>query len=202
MPVPAPVPSPDTGPDTRPEVGPEPDAARGRRPVPAPRPTRRTSRRPAPRGGVDPLERAEDALVVFESAARPYDHEILGILLDLDGIGDQVIVITGTRDPDSVIEVGRAVAAAASRSIRPWRWLVLASGRPDSGTLPGDVDRWLEVDSLVRSYGVELVDWFVIGPAGAECPRELIGEPDRWPPVPDPAWSRPVRPDEPDARQG
>jgi hypothetical protein len=118
MPVPAPVPSPDTGPDARPEVGPEPDAARGRRPVSPPRPKRRTSRRPAPRGGVDPLERAEDALVVFESAARPYDHEILAILLDPDGIGDQVIVITGTRDPDSVID---PTVAVARPRIRPSR---------------------------------------------------------------------------------
>ena len=198
MSVPSPVPSPDPTPGASPDdAPPSPSATRS---------NRRSARRHSPRGGVDPLECAEDALAVFLSAARPYDHEVLAILLDPDAIGDQVIVITGTTDPDSVIEVGRAVAAAASRSPRPFRWLVLASGRPDSGTLPGDVDRWLEVDSLVAASGIELVDWFVIGPAGPECPRELFGEPSRWPPVPDSNRSAGgpgrTRPSAPGARRG
>ena len=46
--------------------------------------------------------------------------------------------------------------------------------------LPGDIDRWLEADSITDSHGIELIEWFVIDPAGVECPRELLGEPDRW----------------------
>ena len=59
--------------------------------------------------------------------------------------------------------------------------LVLATVRPDTtGMLPGDIDRWLEADSITDSHGIELVEWFIIGPAGVDCPRELLGEPDRW----------------------
>jgi hypothetical protein len=59
--------------------------------------------------------------------------------------------------------------------------LVLATVRPNTtGMLPGDVERWLEAGSITDSHGIELIDWFIIGPAGVECPRQLLGEPDRW----------------------
>jgi len=34
---------------------------------------------------------------------------------------------------------------------------------------------------LAETHGIELLEWFVVGPHGAECPRELLGEPERWP---------------------
>ena len=61
------------------------------------------------------------------------------------------------------------------------RSIVLASVRPDSGMLPGDVDRWLEASAIVDQHGLVLLEWFVIGPMGPECPRDLLGEPERWP---------------------
>ena len=63
--------------------------------------------------------------------------------------------------------------------------VVLATVRPDAAhnvpaTLPGDLDRWLEASEITEAHGIELIEWFVIGPAGVDCPRELLGEPERW----------------------
>jgi hypothetical protein len=59
--------------------------------------------------------------------------------------------------------------------------LVLATVRPHChGLLPGDVDRWLDAESVAESHGIELVEWFVVTTSGVECPRQLIGEPERW----------------------
>jgi hypothetical protein len=58
--------------------------------------------------------------------------------------------------------------------------LVVATVRPCGATQQGDVDRWLEASAIADAHGVELIEWFVIGPAGPECPRDLLGEPERW----------------------
>jgi hypothetical protein len=57
--------------------------------------------------------------------------------------------------------------------------------RPGGGlnlpaTLPGDIDRWVEANEITEAHGIELIEWFVVGPAGVECPREMLGEPERW----------------------
>jgi len=44
-----------------------------------------------------------------------------------------------------------------------------------------DGDLWDEASDLADSFGLTLLEWFVISPDGIECPRELTGEPDRWP---------------------
>jgi hypothetical protein len=57
---------------------------------------------------------------------------------------------------------------------------VIATVRPHDGVLPGDVDRWLDASSIARDHGIELIEWYVIGPHGTQCPRDLLGEPERW----------------------
>ena len=71
--------------------------------------------------------------------------------------------------------VAECMALAASRVPRLCG-LVLASVRPTSApnmpaTLPGDLDRWIEANEITEAYGIELVEWFVVGPAGVDCPR-------------------------------
>lgn len=46
--------------------------------------------------------------------------------------------------------------------------------------LPGDLDRWMEASTLAAAYGVSLLEWFIITESGAQCPRDLLGEPERW----------------------
>ena len=58
--------------------------------------------------------------------------------------------------------------------------LVLATVRPTGCVLPGDIDRWLEASALAATHGVDLIEWYVISGSGAQCPRDLLGEPERW----------------------
>ena len=52
--------------------------------------------------------------------------------------------------------------------------------RHDTRADAGDVDRWLEISDLAEDHGVDLLEWYVIGPDGASCPRDRLGEPPRW----------------------
>ena len=42
----------------------------------------------------------------------------------------------------------------------PIEAMIVASSRPDGG--------------------IELIEWFVLGRSGPQCPHELFGEPERW----------------------
>jgi len=62
---------------------------------------------------------------------------------------------------------------------------VLATVRPSSdhlhtAILPGDIERWIGAGRLTEAHGIELVEWFVVGPSGVACPREFLGDPERW----------------------
>lgn len=134
----------------------------------------------APRAHVDPIDDAPTALALIDLAtADPPRHETIAFLLDDDGRGGAITVVSGTVDPDAVVAVVEVLCRAAAADPRLCS-LVVASVRPDSATLPGDVDRWLEASALADTFGIELIEWFVVGPAGAECPRDLLGEPERW----------------------
>ena len=94
-------------------------------------------------------------------------------------------MVSGTTEPDSVLTVAECMAVAALATARPvWARAGNACdrNRPPtvSASLPGDIDRWVEANEITETYGIELVEWFVVGPAGVDCPRELLGEPERW----------------------
>jgi len=136
--------------------------------------------RRVPRAGHDPIEDADDALAVISLAMdHPLTHETIAFGLDGDRCGNVITVVSGTESPDAVIDVVEVLCRSMEMQPRG-TGLVVASIRPWAATLPGDVDRWLEASAVAESFGIELVEWFVIGPPGAECPRELIGEPERW----------------------
>ena len=136
-------------------------------------------RRP-PRAHVDPVADAADALALFSLAMHhPMQPEIIAFLLDDTGRGGTIVVVTDVDSLDAVLGVVETMSMAAEAN-RDLCRLVVASVRPTGATRPGDIDRWLEASAIAELHGVELVEWFVIGPAGPECPRDLIGEPERW----------------------
>jgi hypothetical protein len=143
-----------------------------------------TARSRLPRAG-DPIRSGLDAIAVVSLAIhRPLEPETIAFFLDDAGRSTTITVVSGTTEPDSVLTVAECMAVAASQ-LPALCGLVLASVRPATSphlaaTLPGDVDRWIEANDITETYGIELVEWFVVGPAGADCPRELLGDPERW----------------------
>jgi hypothetical protein len=126
-----------------------------------------------------------DALeVVALVMSRPPRPETIAFVLDGNGCGTTVLVVDGTELPDSVIDVVERVAEAAE--LAGAAGIVVASVRPvtaaDSAAVlaDGDVDRWCEASDIAADHGVELLEWYVVGPHGISCPRELFGEPPRW----------------------
>lgn len=145
-----------------------------------------------PRAYVDPIDNAADALAVVHLAMRqPLQPEIIAFLLDDDSRGGTIVSVSDVDDDDAVFRVVdlmcQALAGARARSAEPdlevepaGFGLVVATVRPEGGVVTGDTYRWLEASSIAADHGVELVEWFVIGPDGPACPRALLGEPERW----------------------
>lgn len=133
---------------------------------------------PVPRGGIDPIRSADDALAVLALGA-PYGHDTVVLLLDDLRRGSSVMVVTDTIEPDALFEVIATVVASARRHADAAA-VILATSRPDGDAEPDDVHRWLEADDQCRAGGLELVEWFVLGRSGPRCPRRQFGEPARW----------------------
>lgn len=145
----------------------------------------RTTARSRPPHASQPVRSSSDAIAVVSLAVhRPLEAETIAFLLDDGGRSNIITIITGTTEPDSVLAVADCMARAGSTA-PALCGLVVASVRPGtvanaSATLPGDMDRWLEIDAITESHGIELIEWFVVGPAGVDCPRALLGDPERW----------------------
>ena len=138
-----------------------------------------------PRAGVDQIDSAAAALAVIRLVVhQPLQPEVIVLVLDADRRGRTVVLVDGTDEPDSVLEVVERIAESAADS-ELGAALVVASVRPGSGPLDGDDERWLEACDLADGVGVELLEWFVIsddtGPTTAWCPRDLLADPPRWP---------------------
>lgn len=129
----------------------------------------------------EPIRSSIEALRVVSLAIhRPLEPETVAFFLDQTSCSNTITIVSGTTEADSIVSVAECMAVAASRS-PSLCGVVLASVRPiGNGALPGDIDRWLEIDAITESHGIELVEWFIVGPGGVDCPRELLGEPDRW----------------------
>ena len=134
---------------------------------------------PVPRGGVDPIRSSDDALAVLALAA-PYGHDTIVILLDEHRCGSSVMVVTDTVDRDALFRVIDACLRATAGLDHPFEAMIVASSRPDGDVEPHDVHRWLEASDQCRAGGIELVEWYVLGRSGPQCPRALFGEPERW----------------------
>jgi hypothetical protein len=138
-----------------------------------------------PPRAAQPIRSSSDAIAVVSLAIhRPLEFETVAFFLDDQCRSNTITVVTGTTEPDSVLEVAECLSLAAESS-PILCGLVLATVRPNAdggltAILPGDIDRWIEADSITEAHGIELVEWFVIGPPGVTCPRDLLGDPERW----------------------
>ncbi len=131
-----------------------------------------------PRAEVDPIDGAADALALISLAiSHPLADETVVIVLDDHRRGSVITVVSDTRHVDLSAVLEHFCAASVGTAAAH---LVVATVRPRGATQPGDIDRWLEASALAETFGLSLLEWFVIGPAGPECPRDLIGEPERW----------------------
>ena len=141
----------------------------------------------APRAGIDPIDSQAAALSVIRLAMHiPLTAETIALVLDADHRGRTVVVVDGTKEPESMLEVVERLVDSIATSGHSGA-LVLASVRPDGGPSPEDADLWLEATELAETAGVELLEWFVVaddtGPPTAWCPRDLLAEPPRWRPA-------------------
>ncbi len=140
--------------------------------------SRNRSPHPVPRAGIDPIRCADDALAVLALGA-PYGHDTVVILLDTNRCGYSVTVITDTVDADALFHVIE-VCTRHTADVPEIGGVILATSRPDGDADAADVHRWLEASDQCHARGLELVEWFVLGRSGPQCPRQLFGEPDRW----------------------
>ena len=135
-----------------------------------------------PRAGVDTIDCAETALLTLAMAIQqPLRAETVSLLLDDQRRGIAVAVVSGTDQPDDVLEVVECFTRSATHGGRVAS-VIVASVRPvvaDEVTTAGDVDRWLEMSEIAEQAGVELIEWFVIT-GDVTCPRDRLGEPPRW----------------------
>ena len=132
---------------------------------------------PVPRGGIDPISCADDALAVLALGA-PYGHDTIVMLLDHRRRGTSVLVVTDT-DDDALVRI-IDVCVEACHDVPEVAAMILASSRPDGDARADDIQRWLEASERCRAGGLVLVEWFVLGRSGPQCPRELVGAPARW----------------------
>jgi hypothetical protein len=141
----------------------------------------RSPARPRPPLAGEPILSSIDALRIVSMAIhQPLEAETVAFFLDDCSRSDTITIVSGTTPADSIISVAECMAVAASRS-PTLCGVVLASVRPDTlGLLPDDIDRWLVIDAITEAQGIELVEWFIVDPAGVECPRDVLGEPERW----------------------
>ncbi|MEI8238828.1 MAG: hypothetical protein WCI22_05365 [Actinomycetota bacterium] len=128
-----------------------------------------------------PIRCAADAISLLSMAVSdPLVCETLAFVLDVDGIGGVIVAVDHTTHPDDVLDVVEVMCRAAHQAPAATS-LVVASTRPHGGVLPGDIDRWLEASDIADLHHLQLIEWYIIGPHGIECPRDLLGEPERWP---------------------
>lgn len=144
-----------------------------------------------PRARIDPIQDAATALTMIKLATTvPRRNETIVVLLDDARRGLGVVIVSGTDDNQAVLEVIDCITASASRhdeldgviiaSVRTATcrdshdWSVLGAAED------ADIDRWFEMSHLAEEAGIELVEWFIVGRAGATCPRDLIGAAPRW----------------------
>jgi len=138
-----------------------------------------------PRAGIDSIDDPLTAASIIATAIhRPLRHETLVILVDAERRGIGLVVVTGTVDPDAVVGVVECLSVPSAHGGRVAGLIVASArpgGRPDGGDgPPSDVERWMEISTIAEDHGVEVIEWFVIGPAGVSCPRDRLGEPPRW----------------------
>ncbi len=134
-----------------------------------------------PRARCDVIDTERVALSLMAmSVADPPRHETLAVLLDDQLRGSTILSVADTVEPDALFDVVDLISDV-NHAGDELGAVVLATVRPGGAADPGDVDRWLEASSMLADAGIELLEWFVFDATGVMCPRDLLGEPPRWP---------------------
>lgn len=139
-----------------------------------------------PRGGVDPLTTPADALALLGSVvSRPWRTETIVVPLDAQHRGREVVAITGIDDLAPVLE--RLLPALRDAGLRAQHVLAASVLTEPAPVLPDGAvrdgvwaDRWLAAADTADQLQCPLLEWFVLGPGGPWCPRDLLGIPPRW----------------------
>jgi hypothetical protein len=115
--------------------------------------------------------------------SRPLRSETVVFLADDAHLGHTCFIVSGTSAVDDVLDIASLVVEVADRSPAVHA-VVLATVRPaaDPAAAPerSDLDRGLELLDLFEEAGLELLDWFVVGPDGPSSLREQVGLPLLW----------------------
>lgn len=150
----------------------------------AARPLSRCTRHRRPPTARQPINSLRAALELVALCASPYRcNETIVALLGPDFRPFAVATVTNTAAPDAVIDIVERFAAPPAHDGRAHAMVVASryttdvDRDTDAGRL---VDRWFEISDLAELAGVELLEWFVITDS-IVCPRDLVGEPPRWP---------------------
>lgn len=137
---------------------------------------------PAPHLPTAELDRFDDpsvALALIDAlTSHPPKPETIAILLDREHRGSTIMNFDRTVDTDSILRVADAVTERAI-CVEEVGAVVLASIRPGGSDELDDIERWLTIDEQLGMFGIELVEWFVIG-RSVSCPRALFGDAPRW----------------------
>jgi hypothetical protein len=138
-----------------------------------------------PLGTKIPLTDDAALQLIRRSMSVPAEHQTMVLLLDERRCGGVAVVVSGTVDPDAVIEVVRHLAVTAAE-LGEVASMVVASVRPvggavDAGVGLDDVDRWFCIDEITDFQGIHLIEWYVLDGSGRVTrPRDLTFEPSRW----------------------
>jgi len=110
----------------------------------------------------------------------PPQQQTLAFLLDHLWTGGLIVAVDHTHLPEHLLGVVEVMSIAGSRT-PPATALVVATVRPEHDVLEHDTALWWQASQTAARHGIELVEWFVVGPTGFHCPRELAGDATRWP---------------------
>jgi hypothetical protein len=106
-------------------------------------------------------------------------HETIAFFLDEASRSDTLIIVSDTVHDDAVYAVAECMLRVGNERAHVCG-LVLATVRPNHRLRPGDTSRFHELELMAEDCGIELVEWFIVGPGGVESPRDLLGLPERW----------------------
>jgi len=132
-----------------------------------------------PRPHRDPITSATQALSVFSLAlTRPFRPETLILMMNHEHRGVGLFAVNSGDDLRTLIDhiVGRCATEDTTRAI------AIASVRSQWLTHFQCGIEWATSREICQRAGVQLVDWFVVGPHGVHCPRICAHQPGQWHP--------------------
>jgi hypothetical protein len=129
---------------------------------------------------VHPLRALQLVAALLHPCGRP-ETAVIWLAADRTGLG--CVVVEDIEDPEEVVHLVRALAAACTEG-GPAAAVVLATHRPGWGPEADTFDECAfdEAEAVLAKAGVELVDWFLVDEGEAVSMAEHLGLGPRWKP--------------------